>query len=307
MLGPLQDWLRDPPPSLVFEIAETGVSLARVGPKSRLPEALAFAPLAAGVLEASPIKENLHRPDELDQALQQLLQKEVPARKKREAALLLPDSCARLAVLDFETLPGDVNERTSLIRWRLKKTVPFDADTAALSYQVQRALPGEKSLSVLVAVSPIEVIGQYEAALRRQGLAPGYVSVAVAAALNLMEDAGVTMLAKLSGRALTLVVLQEGRVRLIRSLEAGPAPPGELISEDRLREMAADLYPTFVYVADNLGAPVSRLILAGFGASFGPAREVFRRELGSEAEPLKGPQGVIEPHTAGIWGFLNAN
>jgi type IV pilus assembly protein PilM len=305
MFEGLQHWLQDPPPGLIFEITETGVSLARLGTKSRLPEALAFAPLAAGAVEASPVKENVHQPEALDQALAEVLQQAAPVRKRKEAALLLPDNCARLAVLEFEHLPGDSGERLSLLRWRLKKSVPFDVDTAAVSYQVQRSPAGSKSLSVLVAVSPVEVIGQYEAALRRAGLNPGYVSVALAAALNLVEESGVTMLAKLAGRALSLAVLQEGQVRLVRSLEAGPA--GEPLTEDRLREMAADLYPTFVYVADNLGAPVSRLVLAGFGGAFDLAREVFRRELGSEAEPLKGPQGMVEPHQAGIWGFLRAN
>jgi type IV pilus assembly protein PilM len=305
MFDGLQHWLQDPPPALIFEITETGVSLARMGPKSRLPEMMAFAPLAPGTVEASPVKENIHQPEALDQALAQVLDQAAPLRKRKDAALLLPDNCARLAVLEFETLPSDSGERLTLIRWRLKKSVPFDVDTAAVSYQMQRSAAGSSAVSVLVAVSPAEVIGQYEAAVRRAGLLPGHVSVAVAAALNLVEESGVTMLAKLSGRGLSLAVVNEGQVRLVRSLEAGLA--GEALTEDRLREMAADLYPTFVYVADNLGAPVSRLVLAGFGGSFDLAREVFRRELGSNAEPLKGPQGLVEPDQAGIWGFLRGN
>ena len=305
MFDGLQHWLQDPPPALIFEITETGVSLARMGPKSRLPEMMAFAPLAPGTVEASPVKENIHQPETLDQALAHVLVQAAPLRKRKDAALLLPDNCARLAVLEFETLPSDSGERLTLIRWRLKKSVPFDVDTAAVSYQMQRSAAGSSAVSVLVAVSPAEVIGQYEAAVRRAGLLPGHVSVAVAEVLNLVEESGVTMLAKLSGRALSLVVVHEGQVRLVRSLEAGLA--GEALTEDRLREMAADLYPTFVYVADNLGAPVSRLVLAGFGGSFDLAREVFRRELGSDAEPLKGPQGLVETDQAGIWGFLRGH
>jgi type IV pilus assembly protein PilM len=305
MFDGLQHWLQDPPPALIFEITETGVSLARMGPKSRLPETMAFAPLAPGTVEASPVKENIHHPEALDQALAQVLEQAAPLRKRKDAALLLPDNCARLAVLEFETLPSDSGERLTLIRWRLKKSVPFDVDTAAVSYQMQRSVAGSSAVSVLVAVSPAEVIGQYEAAVRRAGLHPGHVSVAVAEVLNLVEESGVTMLAKLSGRALSLAVVNEGQVRLVRSLEVGLA--GEALTEDRLREMAADLYPTFVYVADNLGSPVSRLVLAGFGTSFDLARDVFRRELGSDAEPLKGPQGLIETDQAGIWGFLRGN
>jgi type IV pilus assembly protein PilM len=275
MPGPLTRWLSDPPPSLVFEITEAGVSLARLGPRSRLPETVVFSPLAPGAVEASPIRENVRDAEELDRALRQALEQVGPLRKKKEAALLLPDNCARMTVLEFESLPGDARERLSLLRWRLKKAVPFDSDTASLAYHVQRPA-GSKSICVLITVSPSEVIGPYEAAVRRLGLAPGFVSTSAAAALNLVVEQGVTMLAKLGGHVLTLMVIDQGSVRLVRTLESAS---GDL-SEDALREMAADLYPTFVYVADNLGAPVSRLVLAGFGSNLGAATEVFRRELG---------------------------
>ena len=302
LLQNVVDWLTDPPPALVFEISEQGVSLARLGPKSRLPETMLFSPLAEGAVEASPIRENVRQAEELDRALQEVLGSAGPLRKK-EAALLLPDNCARITVLDFENLPGDAGERLTLIRWRLKKAVPFDVDTAAVAYQVQRASGTSNPISVLVTVSPSEVIGQYESAIRRLGLNPGYVSISVAAALNLVVEQGVTMLVKLAGHMLSLVVIDQGQVRLVRSLDEGVGP-GPL-SEDRLREMAADLYPTFVYVADNFGAPISKLVLAGFGPSFQTATDIFRRELGYEAEALKGPQGIVEAHSAGIWGFLS--
>ncbi len=305
MVPRLLQWLHDPPPSLIFEITEQGVALARMGHKSRLPEVALFEPLAPGVVEASPIRENVHRAEELDRALARLMALANPPRKKKEAALLLPDNCARMTVLEFENLPGDARERLSLLRWRLKKSVPFDVETASLAYQVQRPTgrSGPSGISVLVTVSPSEVIGQYEAAVRRLGLLPGHVSTSAAAALNLVAEQGVTMLAKLAGAILTLVVINEGIVRMVRMLPAETGP----VTESALREMAADLYPTFVYVADNLGAPVSRLVLAGFGNAQTMASDIFRQDLGCEPQPLSGPLGVVDTTNAGIWGYLSAN
>ena len=305
MLQNIRDWLRDPPPATLLEISESGVSMARLGPKGgRLPEHMAFAPLPPGAVDSSPVRENVHNVEELDRALQQVLQQAGPLRKKKDAALFLPDNCARLSVLDFENLPGDGKERLSLIRWRLKKAVPFDVDTASIAYQIQRGRTANQPFSVLVAVSPAEIIGQYEAAVKRLDLNPGYVSISIAAALNLVVEQGVTMLAKLSGHILSLVVIDQGQVRLVRSLEIGASDP---LPEEKLRETAADLYPTFVYVADNFGAPVTRLLLAGFGGSLQTAADVFRRELGYESAPLTGPQGMVDSHSAGIWGFLSTN
>jgi len=303
MLARLQEWLSDPPPSLIFEISEAGVSLGRVGPRARLPETLFFSALAEGAVEPTPIRENVRNQEELARAVAETL-KQAGAIRKKDAALLLPDNCARLTVLDFENLPGDARERGSLIRWRLKKAVPFDVDTARLSYQVQRGEgAGAQAISVLVAVSPAEVIAQYEAALSGVGLIPGYVSISVAAALNLVVEHGVTLLVKLNGRVLSLVVIDQGRARLVRTLEAGGSTAA--LTEDRLREMAADLYPTFVYVTDNFGAPVSHLALAGFGDAFPLAVEVFRRELGYGAEALHGPRGPVDAYSGGLWGFLS--
>ncbi len=308
MLHHLTRLLADPPPSLVFEISEGGVAMARMGTKSRLPESIAFRPLAPGAIDPSPIRENVHDAAELDRALAEALAEAGGPRKKKDAALLLPDNCARLTVLDFENLPGDSKERLSLLRWRLKKAVPFDVEAAAIAYQVQRAPVGKAGpapFSVLVTVSPAEVIGQYEAAIRRLGLTPGFVSTSAASSLNLVVEHGVTMLAKLSGPILTLVVIDRGVVRLVRTLPTAPAP--QALSEDTWREMAADLYPTFVYVADNLGSPVSRLVLAGFGDSLRTAIDVFRRELGCEPQALAAPQGVTDAHNTGIWGYLSEN
>ncbi len=304
MIDALKHWLSDPPPASIFEVTESGVALARLAPKSRLPEKLVFAPLPEGVIEASLVRENIRDFNGFEAALQQALEQVGPGRKK-EAAVILPDNCARVAVLEFENLPGDAAERLALIRWRLKKAVPFDVDTAAIDCHVQKSNPAAKEFSVLVAVSPIEVVAQYEAAVRSRGLVPGYVGISVAAALNLVVEQGVTMLVKRSGRVLSVVVLDHGLVRLVRSLDEGAGEPA--LAEDKLREIAADLYPTFVYVADNFGAPVTKLVLAGFEPSFPLAADVFRRELGYEAEALKGPQGIVDGRTTGLWGYLSAS
>jgi len=76
--------------------------------------------------------------------------------------------------------------------------------------------------------------------------------------------------------------------------------------EASLSRFVADLYPTFVYIEDNLGAPVSKLLLAGFGASLGPAAEYFAHELGCDVDALRSPNGILGPDDAGIEGYLHA-
>ena len=68
--------------------------------------------------------------------------------------------------------------------------------------------------------------------------------------------------------------------------------------------MAADLYPTFVYVEDQLGARAGKLLLAGFGEHTEAARQQFQSELGIEVEAVRTPAGLPGEHNAGLLGYL---
>ena len=46
-----------------------------------------------------------------------------------------------------------------------------------------------------------------------------------------------------------------------------------------LDEVAADLYPTFVFVEDNFGAKAEKLLLCGFGSMLEQGRQRFSEEL----------------------------
>jgi type IV pilus assembly protein PilM len=291
----------DPPPLLVFEISEQGVAGVRRNSKTLAVEARAFHPLPHGAVEPSAVKENVHDPNELQQAVQTVLRDLGPA-KRPDAALILPDDSSRLTVLDLDKLPADARERLALIRWRLKKTVPFDIERARISYQPQ---PSPGGVSVLVAATPPEVVQQYEAPFQQAGLFPGYVSLSTAAALNLTHGGGMIVLAKMAGRTLTIVALANSAVRMIRHVDLAEQPPEAV--EARLQDMVSDLYPTCVFIKDNLGAEVSKLLLCGFGNLLQPALALFPRELGCEVEPLRCPSGVVNGTEAGLWGYIHLN
>jgi type IV pilus assembly protein PilM len=291
----------DPPPLLVFEISEQGVAGVRRNPKTLAVEARAFHPLPEGAVEPSAVKENVHRPEELQHAVENVLQELGPA-KRPDVAVILPDDSSRLTVLELDTLPADARERLALIRWRLKKTVPFDIERARISYQPQ---PVSTGVSVLVAATPPEVVQQYEAPFQHMGLYPGYVSLSTAAALNLTRAGGMTVLAKMAGSTLTIVALGNGAVRLIRHVDLAEHPPGAV--KERLQDIVSDLFPTCVFIKDNLGAGVSKLLLCGFGNLLEPALEFLPGELNCEVEPLSSSAGVVNGNEAGLWGYVQVN
>jgi type IV pilus assembly protein PilM len=150
---------------------------------------------------------------------------------------------------------------------------------------------------VVVVVAPLEVISRYEAPFRAAGMNPGLVTTSSLVSLNLVEDGGITVVAKITGRVLTVMVLQNGRLKLVRCLE---------VHANDVAEIAADLYPTFVYIEDNIGAKAERLLLCGFAERMEAARQQFQNELGVEVHPVRSPLSPPGENNAGLLGYLRS-
>lgn len=288
MIRLLKRLLKDPPPAFAFELSEAGIALARPG----RPPRLAFQPLPPGVLSVSPLADNVLGAEELA-AQVRALAAPGESRKRPEAALILPDAAVRVLVLDFDAFPSAPAEQLSLVRFRIKKGLPFDLDSAALSYAPQAG--NGKRVDVVAAVAPLEIVARYEAPFRSSGLAPGLVTTSTLAALELVRETAVSVLIKLSGRFLTISVLERASLKLLRSIE---------LAEWSLAEILAPLYPTVAYVEDHLGTRPERLLLCGFQDATEQVRLALERELDAAAVPLVSRFGQVEAHNAGLLGWL---
>ena len=290
MLDKLKSLLLDPPPSMAFEISEAGIAAARIDTRAELE----FQPLKSGTLTVSPLRENVNDPEEFLHAVRTLAGSGA-AKKRRDVALILPDFSARISVLDFDSFPSDPKEQAALVRFRLKRSVPFDVESAVVSYWAQPA--ANKRVDVVVVMAPLEIVSRYEAPFRSVGMWPGLVTTSSVAALQLATDTGLNIFAKLTGHVLTVLVRDKGSLKLARCLE--------LPSTD-LSDVAAVLTPTFVYVEDNLGGRAERLLLCGFGSRSDEAQRRFQEELSVEVEQLRSPLGVPGENNAGLLGYLRS-
>lgn len=290
LLDRLKSILRDPPPAMAFEISEAGIAAARIGSRTEME----FQPLKNGTLVVSPLKENIVDPDDFAMSVRAVAGPQA-ARKRRDVALILPDFSARVAVLDFDSFPSDAAQQRSLVRFRLKRSVPFEVESAAIGYWVQPA--AGKKVDVVVAVAPLEIVSRYEAPFRSAGMIPGLVTTSSLAALELAPEGGLSVVAKIGGRVLTVMVRDHAALKLVRCLELPSA---------ELEDIAAVLVPTFVYMEDNLGGRPGQLWLCGFGSSSEEAARRLRQELEVETEPLRSPLGTPGENNAGLLGYLRS-
>jgi type IV pilus assembly protein PilM len=291
LLDTFKSLLQEPPPAMAFEISEAGIATARIGARAELD----FYPLKPGTLAVSPLKENVEDPDGFLSAVRAVSGTQA-AKKRKDVALILPDYCTRMTVVDFDSFPTDPKEQASLVRFRVKRSVPFDVDSAALSYFPQAAGKNQK-VDVVVVVAPLEIVARYESPFRTAGMNPGLVTTSAMAVLELAPEAGLSVLAKLTGHTLTVVVRQDGVIKLLRCLE---------MASSHLEDIAGVLLPTFVYIEDNLGGRAERLLLCGFGPRAEEAQYRFGPELGVEVEAVRSPLATPGENNAGLLGYLRS-
>lgn len=291
----LRRLLDDPPPEFLFEISEAGISWVRRD-RSGVP---AFHPLPPGVLNISPLHDNVMEPETLSREVRAIVPP-AAGKKRRKAAVILPDYCSRLTVLDFDSFPKDPAEQSSLVRFRVKKSVPFDVDAAAVGFHVQPR-PGSngKKLDVVVVVTALEIVARYEAPFRAAGLHPGLVMVSTLNALSMVPAAQDAMyiVAKLAGRVLTVSVVDGGTLRLVRCVELPDITPAEIF---------AILIPTIAYMEDELQRHPERVLLSGFGEQDVATRAAWEGELGVPVDVLRSRFGIAGQNNAGLLGYLEA-
>jgi type IV pilus assembly protein PilM len=286
MANVLQKLLQDPPPEYVIEITEAGLAYIRPG----LPHP-AFRPLGRGVLSVSPVADNVMRPDAFADAVRSIMPGP-PGRKRRPAVLLLPDYSARVSILEFDQFPSTPPEQLALVRFRMKKSVPFDMDTAVIGYHVQAA---KLKTNVIVVAAALEIVSRYEAPFRAAGLHPGFVTTSSLAMAELAMGPAITLVARLTGQIMSVLVMQEGLVRLIRTMELSAVTP---------EEMLAVLLPTVAFVEDELGKQPSRVLVCGFDQD-GRLPD-WLHDVGIPIEPLRGRSGLVGSHDAGLMGYLES-
>ena len=288
LLNQLTRLVKDPPPSDVFELSETGIAFAHPGNgKAAEP---GFYPFEPGTLVVSPVDDNIHKADAVTAVLRRIAPRD-NSRKRRRAALILPDYAARVSVLDFDSFPSSPEEQLSLIRFRLKKTLPFDIDSAAVSYFAQPAEKGA-TIEVVAVIVALDIIARYEALFRAMNIHVGEVTTSALAALQLCPPVprsdAVNVIAKLSENALTVMVVRGEILKLFRCVAL------EGVTEE---EILAVLQPTFSYVEDELAAPAEKLTLCGFPSG-------VLSGLRYERDALRSSFGAPGAFNAGLLGYL---
>jgi len=179
--------------------------------------------------------------------------------KDEEVALILPDPVIRVFIQHFEEFPRSAEEAIPMLRWKLKKSVPFDADETLISYM--RQAPREAGVDVVTGLARLRIIREYEALAEELGLHPGIVLSSSLAAVALLEGEKATLLARISGSSLTSAIVRNGVLCGYRCTEL-PAHGLQLTPQMLLEEV----FPVAAYYQDTWHEEIQAVRVAGLGA-----------------------------------------
>jgi type IV pilus assembly protein PilM len=255
-----------PHPHVALEISLDKVSGARWTRTGSL-ENHAVEPLPLGALVPSAVEANIVDANALKAAVSGVCSS---LRAKDEPiALILPDPVIRVFVQHFDDFPRSTSEAQPMLRWKLKKSVPFEVDETLISYM--RQAPRESGVDVVTALARLRIIREYEALVEGANLHPGVVLSSSLAAVSLLDDAKPTLLARISGSALTTAIVREGVLCGYRCTEL-PAY-GDALTPHMLLE---DIFPVAAYYQDTWQEGIQSVRVTGLGArlpEFVPALE----------------------------------
>src|SRR4029077_11107122 len=235
-------WLDSiPHPLVACEIAADYVAAAKWTRTGMGLDGYAVEPLPPGAIFPNPVEANLTDASEVRAAVGRVFSR--LRVKNEDVAMLLPDSVIRVFVLHFDVFPRKTEEAIPILRWRLKKSVPFEAEETLISYM--RQSPRENGVDIGTALGRLRIVREYESLVESVGMSPGVVMSSTLAALPLVSEGRPSLLARITGSTLTTAIVREGVLCGYRCITL-PADAFHLTPQALLDE----IYPLAAYYQD---------------------------------------------------------
>jgi len=283
-------------PRLACEIAAEGVTAARALTAEGPVDSVARVPLAPGAVMPGLKPGNLADRVAVIAAIRRALESiDVrPNSRGADLTIIVPDAAVRVLLLDFDTLPPKLTEALPIVRFRLKKLVPFEVDDAMVSFQVMSS--SKSNVGVLAVAMPRDILGEYETAVREAGFEPGAVLPSTLSALASVAAPEPSLVVNAGTTGVTTAITRDGVLLLHRSVDLQPAAAGvdptipvqlqQLSVDEITSEIAQAVSVAVAYYEDTLSMPPSIILSAG-ALSADALHRVLSGNGYSEAEAVR--------------------
>lgn len=235
-------WWSSPPPGVAVEIGArrvTAVALS-VGSTPTL-QAHATEPLADGLVVPSLTGPNITDGAAVAAVVRRTL--EAVGGRARRVALVVPDGVAKVSLVKFDKLPASTEDLDQLVRWQVKKSVPFPLEQAVVSW-ARGSVDAGGATELIVTVARRDAVAEYEAACAAAGVHAGIVDISTFNMINAVRAAdaasatgaeGDWLLVHVAPDSSTLAILRGDAVILFRNRpSAGEGGLADLVHQSAM-------------------------------------------------------------------------
>lgn len=278
----LPSWFTSPAPSIGVEIGAARVTAVVIGDQGGKPTVMAHATerLPEGAVVPSLNHANIADRATVAAAVGRVLGQ--LGQRPTRVALVIPDAATKVSLVKFEKLPAKADDLAQLVRWQVKKSVPFPIEQAQISWTAG-TVDASGASEFVVVLARRDIIEEYEAVCRVGNVQTGIVDLATFNLINLALAANPALSAPTTDAAAggaqdwllvhvaadssTIAIVRGSRLLFFRNRPAD--------AEGRLSDL---VHQTAMYYEDRLGGP-------GFSRVLVTARDV-PPEAASEVEQL---------------------
>ncbi len=248
------------PPSvpIIVQLASSYISAIHVAPRERKVKDHVILPLPGGLVDPHFDRSNLPDRAQLGEIVRQALTQIHAAGRK--IALLVPETCLKIFILGFDSLPLAEKERDKLIRWRAKKQMPILPEDARLAYQV---LSSNGSVKVLACLGRAAILDEYEELFSHLGYETGMINAPTLSLLNLLDwkRESDVLVANIEEESMSLVAVTRSEISLYRSKTfAAERRPFPALGQ-KIEMIVKEIENTVFYVEDREKATIRSLWL----------------------------------------------
>jgi type IV pilus assembly protein PilM len=277
----LFSWLASAPPDAAIEIAPDGVSIAVLGSRGAdsVVQAYGTAELNPGAVVPSLVSSNIVDRAAVAQALRVACER--AGHKPRRAALVIPDVAARVSLVRFDQIPPRRDDLEQLIRWQIKKSMPFPVEEAAVTHA--RGARTDIGAEFIVVAGRRDVVAEYEAVCDDAGIYAGLVDLATLSVVNLYLASGTPsadwLIVHIRPEYTSIAIMRGTDLLFFRTRAEGDAEP-----------LADVVHQTAMYYQDRLAGQGFTRVFAGGrsrlpGGVEASCREIETR-LSTSVEPI---------------------
>ncbi len=288
-------------PSVGCEISCRHIALVRMNPRHRQEvERASLAALPENLVNPSLTAPMISSMDEFMEHLRQSFA--LAEMKTTRISLAIPDQAARISLHTLDHFSGNASEKARLLKWKMKKTVPFNVEESRLSFTENRRPDGKTVVLAVCIYTPI--LEQVEECFEKLGIRVGWVTLASLASLELFARAqgafeGETvLLVNLRPEGAAILLIENGAVMLFRQNQVPIVMETESSKLAGPEQLYQELHPCLMYYQDKFeDSAIRRICLA----SSQPLPRRFSEDLSEKTGlpvTLLDPFSTLSPRAA---------